>query len=185
MLSDELHRPTQRPLLRRRVRRARPAHRKGAPTMASGRPRPRRSRSRSSTPRARITRPTTGDRRTDHRGDVSARNVDATQTTPSQSHDRIPVRLVPRALHHTSDRRHPAAPSTRRPSRAPVPTTGHHRRPTPRRARTQDDPRSAHDRPGRARPRNRTPTRRPQRRHQRTTQTPTRRRPDRPVMDRV
>ncbi len=55
------------------------------------------------------------------------------------------------------------------------------RRPTPRRARTQDDPRSAHDRPSRARPRHRTPTRHPQRRRQRTTQTPTRRRSDRPA----
>ena len=53
MLTYDLHRSTPGSLLRRRLRRRRPADRKGTLTMASGWPRPRRSRSRPPAPRAR------------------------------------------------------------------------------------------------------------------------------------
>ena len=84
----------------------------------------------------------------DHRRRVSHRDVDATQATPSPSHHRIPVRMVHRALHQPAIGDYPAAPlRTSTTSTTSTTTSLTDRWSHRRRARTQDGPRSSHDRP--------------------------------------
>ena len=163
--AHDLHRATQGPLLRRRLRRPRPAHRQGTTPMAPRRPRPRRGRSR--------------------------RRASSTPTAAAAAHrraDRSPSATFLTETWLPHKRRHVRATTAYRyawfveryinPAIGDVPlrrlradhldglydAARHDRRAQRRRARTQDRPRGPHDRPRRPRPRRPTPARRPQRR---------------------
>ena len=151
---DDLHRPTQGPLLRRRLRRPRPAHRQGTTTMAPRRPRPPRRRADGRPHRPRHRRRRARTRRADPPRRVPHRHVAPAQAPPRPRHDRVPLRVVRRPLHQPRHRRRPAPPAARRSPRRPLRPARHHRRPTRHRARPQDRPRGPHDRP---RPRSTSP----------------------------
>lgn len=116
---DDIHRATQGPFLRRRLRRSRSAHRQRTSLLASRRKQPHRSRSCRRTTRRRTCRQPSIAWSSDRVRRLPHGDVVATKTTAGPRDDRLPVRLVHTALRQPGNRARPVAAPARRPPRHP------------------------------------------------------------------
>ncbi len=156
MGGDDLHRATQVPLLRRRVRRHRHPHRPRTPTLAPRRAFASRRRGHRRQPRSRAcSGGGPGRRRPAHRRPLPNRTMAPGPAPRPRPEHRPPLRLDDRPLHHPRRR---TPPTSVTPNRTPRPalhrTPGHRRRPQAR-ACPQDRVRRPRHLPRRIEPRRR------------------------------